>query len=489
MSVTGKIIRRMVRRRTSHSEPILLNRAPSRSMSAIPQSRFGSGRMSQVNPCSFAAPWLVAQSARSVEPHQTLGEPMEKSMLSERRGAAPAGKSALRESVSLCSARTATPPERRRRSAPRKVSEEGDFTPPDPKPMAPLGVCFSGWTEGCTPMFRGKVIQPSLLGLALILSFVSSAEARKWRFNFFGLQVYGYSSRSVVYGHFPRSAVDRRNVANVVETARASTGGGAVGALLVRLVRGCLQQAAEFQNWPFEAITEIASPDDAQRSALEALRASTSAAAERLSADCPRDEPAPSGGRLEAAEQAIDTVTSSFTAVEPPLRAFFARSTMNRKRGFCATCRRPVSRRWKVIARKRAGSAAAAGVLFQPPPAAGTSACGLEFAKISSRRCVDGRSARSNAACASQRRNVWLSTNSFLDDQANACLPCGDAGASVRGLGPAMSGGGCAASAIGAISSISKSRACHHAIACPWLIRLGVQVGIHVGDVLCPPEV
>ena len=91
-----------------------------------------------------------------------------------------------------------------------------------------------------------------------------------------------------------------------------------------RLVRGCLQQAAEFQSLPFEAITRIVSPDDAQRSALEALRASTTAAVERLSADCPRDEPAPSGERLEVAERAIDTVTSSFAAVEPPLRAFFA---------------------------------------------------------------------------------------------------------------------------------------------------------------------
>ena len=174
-------------------------------------------------------------------------------------------------------------------------------------------------------MFRGKVILPSLLGLALILSLVSSAEARGWRLNFFGLHIYGgYSPRSVAYGYSPRSGVDRRNVANVVETERASTGGGAVGALLDRLVRGCLQQAAEFQNWPYEAITQIASPDDAQRSALEALRASTTAAAERLSADCPRDEPAPSGERLVAAEQAIDTVTSSYAAVEPPLRAFFA---------------------------------------------------------------------------------------------------------------------------------------------------------------------
>ena len=114
-------------------------------------------------------------------------------------------------------------------------------------------------------MFGGKVILPSLLGLSLILSLVSSVEARGWRLNFFGLHIYG--------GYSPRSVVDRRNVANVVQTERArtgGTGGGAVGALLDRLVRGCLQQAAEFQNWPYEAISQIASPDDAQRSALEA---------------------------------------------------------------------------------------------------------------------------------------------------------------------------------------------------------------------------
>ena len=87
---------------------------------------------------------------------------------------------------------------------------------------------------------------------------------------------------------------------------------------------GFTAEAAEFQSWPYEAIIQIASPDDAQRSALEALRASTTAAAERLSAGCPRDEPAPSGERLVAAEQAIDTVTASYAAVEPPLRAFFA---------------------------------------------------------------------------------------------------------------------------------------------------------------------
>jgi LTXXQ motif family protein len=168
-------------------------------------------------------------------------------------------------------------------------------------------------------MLRGKVLLPSLLGMALLLSLAS--EARSWRLNFFGFHIYANSPRSVSR----RSVVDRRNnVARLAETERASTGGGAVGATLDRLVRGCLQQATEFQSWPYDAIIQIASPDDAQRSALEALRASTTAAAERLTAECPRDEAEPSGDRLVAAEQAVDTVTSSFEAVEPSLRAFFA---------------------------------------------------------------------------------------------------------------------------------------------------------------------
>jgi hypothetical protein len=95
------------------------------------------------------------------------------------------------------------------------------------------------WNEG--GLGCSEFILPSLLGLALILSLVSNAEARGWRLNFFGLHIYGgYSPRSVAYGYSPRSVVDRRNVANVVETERARTGGGAVGVLLDRLVRGCV---------------------------------------------------------------------------------------------------------------------------------------------------------------------------------------------------------------------------------------------------------
>jgi hypothetical protein len=159
-------------------------------------------------------------------------------------------------------------------------------------------------------------ILPALLVLALCLA--SSAEARKWRWwGFYGFYGHDYLVRSGDYGR-------RARVATAVETARARTDGGAFGAVIDRLVRGCRQQAAELQSWQYDEITQIVAPNDAQRSALEALRASASAGAERLSADCPQDEPALPWARLEAVERAIDTATSTFAAVETPLRAFYA---------------------------------------------------------------------------------------------------------------------------------------------------------------------
>jgi hypothetical protein len=101
-------------------------------------------------------------------------------------------------------------------------------------------------------------------------------------------------------------------------------GGGAFGAVVDRLLRGCLQQADEFRSWPFETITRITAPDETQRAALEALRGSAAAAAERLSIDCPQSVPAPRWVRLESIEQAIDAATAAFVAVEPALRGFYA---------------------------------------------------------------------------------------------------------------------------------------------------------------------
>jgi hypothetical protein len=158
-----------------------------------------------------------------------------------------------------------------------------------------------------------------LFMLALSICLVSSsAEARKWRWrHFYNVYDYGYVIR-------PGDDGRRDRASEVVETVRARTGGGGFGAVIDRLIRGCVQQAAELQNLPFDEITRIVAPDDTQRGALEVLRATATAGAQRVSTQCPQDEPAPPWARLDAVEQAIDTATATFAAVDPPLRAFYA---------------------------------------------------------------------------------------------------------------------------------------------------------------------
>jgi LTXXQ motif family protein len=99
---------------------------------------------------------------------------------------------------------------------------------------------------------------------------------------------------------------------------------GPFGATVDKLVRGCAVQAAEFDNWPFDAISRTVNPDENQRKALDALRDAAKQAAQRLAADCPQDVPAAPAARLEAAEQGIGATLAAFDTVEPKLQAFYA---------------------------------------------------------------------------------------------------------------------------------------------------------------------
>jgi hypothetical protein len=146
--------------------------------------------------------------------------------------------------------------------------------------------------------------------VALSMCLVSSsAEARKWR--------WGHFYRVYAYAYMPRHGDDGRRDRFAEVAEGVGTGGGGFGAVIDRLIRGCRQQAAGLQNLPFDEITRIIAPDDEQRGALEALRVSATAAAERASAQCPQDGPAPPSARLEAVEQAIDAATASFAAIDP----------------------------------------------------------------------------------------------------------------------------------------------------------------------------
>jgi hypothetical protein len=99
---------------------------------------------------------------------------------------------------------------------------------------------------------------------------------------------------------------------------------GPFGATIEKLVRGCAAQAAEFENWPFDAIARTVGADETQRKALEGLRDAAKQAAQRLSTECPQDVPAAPAARLEAAEQGIAATLAAFDTVEPRLQAFYA---------------------------------------------------------------------------------------------------------------------------------------------------------------------
>jgi LTXXQ motif family protein len=98
---------------------------------------------------------------------------------------------------------------------------------------------------------------------------------------------------------------------------------GPFGATIEKLVRGCAVQAAEFENWPFDAIERTVGPDEGQRKALAGLRDAAKQAAQGLTAECPQDAPAAPAARLEAVEQGIDVALKAFDTVEPKLQAFY----------------------------------------------------------------------------------------------------------------------------------------------------------------------
>ena len=115
----------------------------------------------------------------------------------------------------------------------------------------------------------------------------------------------------------------RRREAERGDAALRRTRGGPFGAVVEKLVRGCGQQGAEFENWPFDAIAQIVGADEKERTALEGLRDNANKAAERLAADCPQDVPAAPAARLEAVEQGIDAALAAFDTVEPALATFY----------------------------------------------------------------------------------------------------------------------------------------------------------------------
>jgi hypothetical protein len=166
-------------------------------------------------------------------------------------------------------------------------------------------------------MTRTTFLPAALVVLAALVLTATSADARRWRhwWNYGGAD---YAARGD-----SDDRARRRDSEFPDQALRGARSGGAFGAAIDRLIRGCGQQAAELKSWPFAAIADIVRPDDTQRSALEELRTTSVDAAERLATDCPQAIPAAPEVRLEAVEQAIDAANTAFTAVQPALQKLY----------------------------------------------------------------------------------------------------------------------------------------------------------------------
>ena len=103
-----------------------------------------------------------------------------------------------------------------------------------------------------------------------------------------------------------------------------------------RAAEVCSSNASDLMNWPIDRISEIVQPTDAQRPALEELRAASSKAIDILKAGCPTDLPSTPTGRLAAMESRLQVMLQAVQTVRPPLDRFYQSLTDEQKARFNA---------------------------------------------------------------------------------------------------------------------------------------------------------
>jgi histone H3/H4 len=98
----------------------------------------------------------------------------------------------------------------------------------------------------------------------------------------------------------------------------------------------CNDDAAQLTNWPIERIAEVVEPTDAQRPALDELRAASAKAIDMLKAGCPKDLPSIPTGRLAALESRLQVMLAAVQTVRPALGRFYQSLSDEQKARFNA---------------------------------------------------------------------------------------------------------------------------------------------------------
>src|SRR5262249_13055961 len=128
--------------------------------------------------------------------------------------------------------------------------------------------------------------------------------------------IYGpYASYGPAYGHYAAHSGNGR-----VSSGRyASRANGSAR----RAAEVCSDEAAQLTNWPIERISEVVEPTDAQRPALDELRAASAKAIDMLKSGCPKDLPGIPTGRLAAMESRLQVMLAAVQTVRPALERFY----------------------------------------------------------------------------------------------------------------------------------------------------------------------
>ena len=85
----------------------------------------------------------------------------------------------------------------------------------------------------------------------------------------------------------------------------------------------CSPQGAGLAEWRMQRIEQLVKPTEAQKSALNDLRAASTKAAETIAAACPKEFPAGATARLELMEKRMEAMLAAIKTVRPAFDAFY----------------------------------------------------------------------------------------------------------------------------------------------------------------------
>jgi ABC-type transporter MlaC component len=98
----------------------------------------------------------------------------------------------------------------------------------------------------------------------------------------------------------------------------------------------CSGETAGLTDWPIDRIAETVTPNDAQRAALDELKAATAKALDILKAACPSELPSTPTGRIDAMHKRLDAMLAAVRTVRPALDKFYGSLSDEQKARFNA---------------------------------------------------------------------------------------------------------------------------------------------------------